>query len=306
MTKQRRIVASVILVLAALLIGVSWFDNLRAYQAASLPASRFLDHRIEAGGESGESFFLYYAANNDDKRVPIAFENDALPNLHLDPVYVYGDYGRLRLYRALASFRPVDEDAKPREEPLVVTAMKVYYSNGDSAEMPIGKLIVNCGAAVCPDKSAVPGTSEPAASTQPGSSASAAASPLADFASGGASSTGSGYGSFTMNGPATLRSVTSAYTAELGDAFRMEVSVNGKVSQLPVAVKKGDHVKIAYAFYVPERSPLAMMPLSLRLAAELIDDRGKTQLRPVWAEHAPYPTKAALRQFAKAHRSDVP
>ncbi|MEK0316508.1 hypothetical protein [Cohnella sp. 56] len=305
MTKQRRIATLVILVLAALLIGISWFENLREYKAAGLPASRFLDHRIEAGGEPGESFFLYYAANNDDKRVPIAFENDALPNLHLDPVYLYGDYGRLRLYRALASFRPVDEDAKPREEPLVVTAMKVYYANGDSAEMPIGELIVNAGAAVRSDDTAVLGTSKPAASTEPGGSASAASS-LAEFASGGASSNGSGYGSFTMNESATLRSVTSAYTAVLGDAFRMEISVNGKVSPLPVAVKKGDQVKIAYAFFVTESSKLAMMPLSLRLAAELVDDQGKTQLRPVWAEHAPYPTKTALRQFAKAQRSDTP
>lgn len=283
-------------VLAAALIGASWLVNLREYRAAGLPAPGFLDHRIESGGQPGESFSLFYIANNDDKRVPVAFASDELSDLRFEEVHLYGDYGRLRLYRALASFQPAQGDAGAAEkgaEPQVITSMNVYYERGGQASLPIGKLIINPGAPASADTSA---TAETGAAHH---------QQLATFTGGGTSSTSSGFGSFTIDQPATLRSLTSAYMSELGDAFSAEVRVNGELADLPAVLNKGDQVKVSYQFNVPERSSFAMMPLSLRLAVELIDAKGETELRPIWAARAPYPTAAALRQFVSEQRSAV-
>lgn len=263
--------------IVVVLIVASWGYNLFSHQTNRLSEGRFLSHRIEVTDSPGESFWLYYIANNDDKRLPISVSIEGMSALQFHPVSEYMTFRNQRLYRLLGHFNG-DPDNTPfgKAPPLTVHSVDVYYSDGTQGKADIGEMIVYRG----------------------------------DWASGGSISQTSGTSSsdgtqtaaFRVDKPVTLNGFSSAFLNELGSTFTYELHAEKEAAVFPQAVEADESISFISNFHVPADSQLYLQPVSMRLRLEYSDEDGTGRVQMIPLERQPYPSESAIRAYVKAQK----
>ncbi|CAI6085920.1 hypothetical protein [Cohnella sp. JJ-181] len=264
----------------AIVIVVSWVNNLYVHAKSLLPHARFLSHRIEVTDAPGDSFFLYYIANIEDRRVPVSVAEASLPNLRFEPVYEYMTFRHQALYRMMGHFESLAAEPASREaDPRTIRAMDVYFNDGTHARMEIGEMIVYR------DKPQSEGD------------------PL-KYAGGSSSNDGSGNAVFTTDKFVTLTGLSSAYLGELGSSFQYELRGGTGQSSPSGEEAARRSLSVSYRFTIPPGSPLRLTPISMRTLLRYKDADGRDWAQPVRIEQAPYPTEAEMRRYVSEQRRD--
>ncbi|MFD2327684.1 hypothetical protein ACFSR7_00340 [Cohnella sp. GCM10020058] len=265
--------------IVAVVLVASWAGNIYSHQTNRLPEGRFLSHLIEVTDSPGDSFMLYYIANNDDKRLPVSVSIEGLPALRFYPISEYMTFRSQKLYRLIGHFEPDQEAADSPSEAaaqLTIRSVDVNYSDGTRGTSDIGKMIVY--------------------RKDWGSSDSISG------VSSSSSSDGTSTASFRVDKPVTVNGLSSAFLSELGSAFTYELHVGKENVVFPSAIEAGSSLSLNMAFPVPPNSQLYLQPVAMRLLLEYTDEAGSRRAQMIPTERQPYPSQAAIREYVKAQR----
>ncbi|MUT65218.1 hypothetical protein GOM71_04650 [Paenibacillus sp. NEAU-GSW1] len=210
-----------------LVIAISWAGNLLFYGTQKIEKPLFLRHYYEMPVSLLVNSEIYYIVNKDNNRDVYQFE---LPNgqpLYVQNNMVKSEYGRLVLKSAMIAPNMLEELQK-MEEPLSIDEVKVYYSNGESDTISVGKIVV------------YPDDVENRTFKQ-------------NFGSG--SSNGDGSASYTADRDITIQDAYYSNSDRLSDV--MNLNVNGKNAGesgvFPLLVKKGEGLMLNYSLRFPDK-----------------------------------------------------
>lgn len=258
----------------------SWAGNIYSHETGRLPEGRFLSHLIEVTDSPGDSFMLYYIANNDDKRLPVSVSIEGLPALQFYPISAYMTFRNQKLYRLIGHFEPGEQkEDSPSEAaaPLTIRSVDVNYSDGTRGTSDIGKRIVYRGE----DRGS-------------------------DGSIGGVSTSGSTVGTrtatFRVEKPVTATGFSSSLLNEIGSAFTYELYFGTETAVFPRGIEAGTSISLMAAFPVPVNSQLYLQPVAMRLRLAYTDKSGIDRVQMIPMERHPYPTQSAIREYVKAQR----
>ncbi len=275
---------TVYLIAAALIVG-SWLANYGYYRYYRLPEPGFLRHYIETTYTPSVAFDLLYAANKDDRRKPVSVKAEGLEALQFYPVQVHQELSRQTIYILRGYFDENRMSERPEEEPLRLNSITVYYSDGSMSEENVGEIIVY-RPAWPPDSSK---------------------EPPVRMSSAGSSSDRGGRVVVSVNRPATLSEVSSAWLEKLGDSFRYELETTAAQSPRssdaspPLDLSEGQAVTLKYRFHLKETAEaLSVYNVQLR---EIYEEPGSEPYDYiVFANYTPYPTDAQMRAYVRETR----